>query len=208
MKRLWMLLLCLVCGLGALSAQQIMYADLKEYVKHEGDTLTTLRIEKRSRNQRMLTGGAEYRLWIDDNQGLSRYLKKKVMLVQADSTWFVNCKRVRYKRLSFGDWYAPAMKIADNFYFRAQPLGSVAAECITDKETTRLGGDVGKAISASGIVNVCVYYVLHVETGKVEFVDREMMTQLLASRPDLLNAYLKENSELADVTEKYLRQLR
>lgn len=201
-------MLCLLCGFGTLSAQQIMYADLKEYVKQEGDTLTTLRIEKRSRNQRMLTGGAEYRLWIDDNQGLSRYLKQRATLVQADTTWFINCRRVRYKRLRFGDWYAPAMKIAGDFYFRAQPLGSVAAECITDKSTTRLGGDVGKAISASGIVNVSVYYVLHVETGKVDFVDREMMTQLLASRPELLNAYLRENSELADATEKYLRQLR
>ena len=50
MKRGWVLgllaLLVLPC-----SAQQIMYSNLKELVEGRGDTVTILKVEKRSKNQ-------------------------------------------------------------------------------------------------------------------------------------------------------------
>lgn len=57
MKRGWVLgllaLLVLPC-----SAQQIMYSNLKELVEGRGDTVTILKVEKRSKNQIYLMGGA------------------------------------------------------------------------------------------------------------------------------------------------------
>lgn len=73
MKRSWVLgiwaLLALPC-----SAQQIMYSNLKELVEDRGDTVTILKVEKRSKNQIYLMGGADYRIEAEDNSGLCRYL--------------------------------------------------------------------------------------------------------------------------------------
>ena len=42
-------------------AQNIIYSNLKELMVQDGDTLAVLRVEKRSRSQILLTGGADYR---------------------------------------------------------------------------------------------------------------------------------------------------
>ena len=195
MKRWWLLgifgLLVALYG----SAQQVIYANLKELVEDRGDTLSTLKIEKRSKNQILLMGGADYRVSVDDNPGLCRYLKS-------------NCKKVRYKRFRFGGWYAPATWIRGKIYFYAQPVGSVAASTTQPADATKLGGDVGTAIAASGLVNARVYYELNPETGKVEFVGKDKMLQLLKNEPELLNAFLQESSESAEVTGKYLLRLK
>ena len=43
-------------------AQNIIYSNLKELMVQDGDTLAVLRVEKRSRSQILLTGGADYRI--------------------------------------------------------------------------------------------------------------------------------------------------
>ena len=56
-------------------------------------------------------------------------------------------------------------------YFCAQPVGQAATSTMTPDDATRLGGEVGDAINASGLVHARVYYELNPETGKSEFVD-------------------------------------
>ena len=87
-----------------------------------------------------------------------------------------------------------------------QPLNQTPNEVNAD--ATKLGGDVGTAIAASGLVNARVYYELNPETGKVEFVGKDKMLQLLKNEPELLNAFLQESSESAEVTGKYLLRLK
>lgn len=208
MKRWWLLS---IIGLWVAlhgSAQNVIYANLKELVEDRGDTLSTLKIEKRSKNQLLLMGGADYRISVDDNPGLSRYLKSRCYAVRADTALYVNCKKVRYKRFRFGGWYAPAMWVQGKIYFTAQPVGSIAASTTLPADATKLGGDVGTAIAASGLVNARVYYELNPETGKVEFVGKDKMLELLKNEPELLKAFLKEVNERAEVTEKYLLQLK
>lgn len=208
MKRWWLLS---IIGLWVAlhgSAQNVIYANLKELVEDRGDTLSTLKIEKRSKNQLLLMGGADYRISVDDNLGLSRYLKSRCYAVRADTALYVNCKKVRYKRFRFGGWYAPAMWVQGKIYFTAQPVGSIAASTTLPADATKLGGDVGTAIAASGLVNARVYYELNPETGKVEFVGKDKMLELLKNEPELLKAFLKEVNERAEVTGKYLLQLK
>ena len=40
-------------------AQQVMYSNLKELVENRGDTVTTLKIEKRTKNQIYLMVGSD-----------------------------------------------------------------------------------------------------------------------------------------------------
>ena len=120
----WVVLLMLLCVSGLFlpcEAQQIMYANLRELVECEGDTVTTLRVERRSRNQILLMGGGDYRIEAVENRGLNRYLRKRCYAVRIDTALYVNCRKMRYKRYRFGNCYAAAMHVGDKFYFCAQP---------------------------------------------------------------------------------------
>ncbi len=142
------------------AAQQIMYANLKELVEDCGDTVSILKVEKRAKNQIYLMGGADYRIAADENSGLCRYLKSRCYAVRIDTALYVNCRKMRYKRFRFGHWYAPAMWVGVKIYFCAQPVGQVATSTATPPDAAKLGGDVGNAINASGLVHARVYYEL------------------------------------------------
>lgn len=190
------------------AAQQIMYSNLRELREASGDTVTTLKVEKRTRNQIYLMGGADYRVTSTENPGLCRYLKSRCYAVRMDSSLYVNCRKMRYKRYRFGHWYAPAMEVNGKIYFSAQPVGQAASGSVTNPEATKLGGQVGDAIAASGLVNARVYYELNLETGRSEFVSREKMLQLLSDYPKLQEEFLQEKSESAEITGRYLEALR
>lgn len=206
MKKEWLLAVMLVLALPC-AAQQVIYANLKELVEERGDTVTTLLVEKRSKQQIYLTGGGDYKISVEKNRGLSRYLKSRCYAVRVDSALYVNCRKMRYKRFRFGKWYAPALQAGGHLFFAAQPVGQVATSTLTRPDATKLGGEVGDAINASGLVNARVYYELDLATGRSEFVGRERMLQLLSASPLLKAEFEKEKEETADVVGRYLKQL-
>ena len=61
MKKSWLLGVLMLLAVLPVGAQQVMYSNLKELVENRGDTVTTLKIEKRTKNQIYLMGGADYR---------------------------------------------------------------------------------------------------------------------------------------------------
>lgn len=207
MKKLSLFLLLSLCLLPSV-AQQILYPNLKALMACSGDTVTILKVEKRSVNQIYLTGGADFRIEAQDNPGLSRYIRSRCYAVQIDSSWFVNCRKMRYKRFRFGQWYAPALWVRGKLYFSAQPLGQVATGSLTPSDAAKLGGEVGNAIAASGLVHERVYYEIDPETGRSEFVGRDKMLQLLSdSLPALKQQLMQETSESAEVIGRYLKAI-
>lgn len=190
------------------AAQNIIYANLKDYLAEEGDTVAVLKVEKRTRNHLLMTGGADYKISAGAaNQSLDRYLKKRCYAVQIDTCLYVNCKKLRYNKFRFGGWYAPALQLNDKIYFSAVPLGSVAAGSDATMDVM-LGGKFGDAIAASALIFKRVYYEIDSHTGRVDFVDKEKMRLLLAGHPEWLKEYDGENSESAKVTGKYLQKLK
>ncbi|ADV43099.1 DUF6563 family protein [Bacteroides helcogenes] len=208
MKRFWLLGVWMLLSALPSFAQQIMYSGLKELMENSGDTVTTLKVEKRSKNQIYLTGGADYRIEAEENPGLCKYLKSRCYAVQIDTVLYVNCRKMRYKHYRFGGWYAPAMWVRGKIYYCAQPVGQVATSTAAPADATKLGGEVGDAIAASGLVHARVYYELDPETGKSIFVGKDRMKELLDGEPALQEKLLKETSESATVIGKYLRQLK
>lgn len=189
-------------------AQQVMYASLKDLAAGVGDTVTILQVQKRTIHQINLMGGADYRISADDNKSLGRYLKRRCYAVEIDGTLYVNCKRMRYKRFRLGNWYAKALRANGTVFYAAQPVGQVATDNIVPDDVAKLGGEVGDAISASGLTEARVFYELDMQTGRSEFVGRERMLQLLASKPELKAKFEQEKGESAEVIEPYLIQLK
>ena len=87
-------------------------------------------------------GGSGLPYRSEDNSGLCRYLKSRCYAVRMDTSLYVNCKKMRYKRYRFGGWYAPAMWVKGRIYFCAQPVGQAAASTATPPDATKLGGEV------------------------------------------------------------------
>ena len=208
MKKWWLLGICMLLAALPCAAQQVLYSNLKELVSNHGDTVTTLRVEKRTKNQIVLMGGGDYRIEAKDNPGLCKYLKSRCYAVRIDTSLYVNCKKMRYKRYRFGGWYAPAMWLNGKIYFCAQPVGQAAATTTAPADATKLGGEVGDAIAASGLVNARVFYELDPETGKSTFVGKDKLMELLKNHPALQSALSEETSESAKVIGKYLEQLK
>ena len=77
-------ILCLLISVISLPliAQNIIYSNLKELLAQHGDTTAVLRVEKRSRNQIVLTGGADYRITAGDDELMCRRLKKRCFAVR------------------------------------------------------------------------------------------------------------------------------
>ena len=178
-------ILCLLISVISLPliAQNIIYSNLKELQAQHGDTTAVLRVEKRSRNQIVLTGGADYRITAGDDESMCRRLKKR-------------CFAVRDEK---GDL---------NIYFCAMPLGSVIGGNFVEEDDVKLGGNIGDALAASSLVTKRVCYELNGETGKVDFLGKDKMLQLLKNYPELKQAYLKDDSQEAKHTFKYLLELR
>lgn len=207
MRRFGYFIMVLFLFLSSTSAQQIMYSNLKGLMEERGDTVTTLHVQRRTKNQIYLMGGADYKIEAVDNPGLNRYLRSRCYAVRIDTSLYVNCRKMRYKRYRLGGWYAPAFFLKGKFYYYAQPVGQAAASSALPSDATKLGGEVGDAIAASGLVHARVYYELDIETGRSEFVGKEKMMQLLSGSPELKEAFEKEASDAADVVGRYLQAL-
>ena len=188
------------------SAQYTVYANLKNLLLQQGDTLESMHVEKRTKNMITLQGGADYKIYHPTNKSLSSYLKRKPFAVCTDSNLYINCKKMRYKKLRFGQWYAPAFIMGGNIYFSAMPLGSVVAKS-SYSMGSNLGGSLGEAIASSGLVSKRVYYEINGITGEILFVSKDRMLELLTDYPEWTQSFLTEDSESARVTGKYLKLL-
>lgn len=206
MKRI-LLIAFLATLIWPCAAQQVIFSSLKDLLVQKGDTVTTLAVEKRSINNLYMSNGADYRITSEENSGLSKFIKDRAYAVLMDADLYVNCKFIHYNHYHFGNWYARAHRVNGRIYFFAQPYGQRASSNLKSESTTRLAGSVGDAIAASGLVKERVCYVINEETERAELVTTEFMCDLLASTPELLASYKAEESESADVVEKYLMQL-
>lgn len=206
-KTICIFILWAACTLPS-AAQQVLYSNLKSLLDHTGDTVTTLRVEQRSKTQIYMMGGSDFKIESVGNEQLSKYIKRRCYAVQTDTILYLNCRKMRYKNYRFGAWYAKALIAGKHVFFCAQPLGQAASRTIVKEEATKLGGEVGDAINVSGMVSQRVYYEVDMTTGRSLFVGKDRLKELFADRPDLLEAIDKETTEEASVVLKYLLQLR
>ncbi|MFA6812321.1 MAG: DUF6563 family protein [Bacteroidaceae bacterium] len=211
MRRSYLLSLVLVCFSLSTLAQDICYGSMKKYFANRGDTVAPLQIVHRSKNQMKLTGGADYKIFTStQNESMDRYLRKRCFVVSTnkDSCSFVNCRKLRYKKLRFGNWYAPCVLLGNKLYFSAVPLGSVIGQSFVDFGDAKLGGSVGEALATCNLGSHRVLYVIDGATGKVDYVNQEMMKQLFKDHPEWIEQYSKKTTCESNVLIKYLLELK
>lgn len=206
-RRYWLTTLLLLLFVGQGAAQQVIFPTLRSLVEGKGDTVDVLKVERRSKNQIYLLGGADYKIEAPTDEALTKYMKR-CYAIQIDTVIYMHCRKMRYKKYRFGGWFAPGMWVGKNIYYCAQPLGQAASSTVAPEVTTKLAGEVGDAINASGLVKERVFYELDTSTGRSVFVGKERMHELLDGHPDLQAALAQERSEEATVIGRYLWKLK
>lgn len=84
-----------------LVAQDIIYSSSKDLFAQRGDTVATLKFEKRTKNQIVLTGGADYRITAGEDESMCRLLKKCCFAVRcSNGNLYLNCCKLRYKKIT------------------------------------------------------------------------------------------------------------
>ena len=68
------------------TAQNVVYSNLKGLLACEGDTVTSLKVEKRTKNHILMTGGADYKISVGSDDSMCKYLKSRYYAVQADTS--------------------------------------------------------------------------------------------------------------------------
>lgn len=207
MKRMIILSACLLLSCLAAEAQQIMYSNLKKLLSQDGDTVSTLLVERRNNYTINLMNGGDFRIGSSENSGLNRYLRSRCYAVRIDSVLYFNCRKMRYMRYRFGVCYAPGLQVGNRYFFSAQPLGQVASRTFAQKGNPKLGGEVGDAIDVSGLIRDRVYYEINPETGKSDFVGIDYLKSQFKDQPLILRELEKEKNESAEVILKYIKQL-
>lgn len=203
MKKLWITMLLGVVAMEAM-AQSQAYVSLKELFAHKADTIALVKVEKRTKNQMMMTAGGDYKI-TSTNDALNKRIRTRCYAIESDGTLYLNCRKLRFKKFRFGTCYAAAMWVGSKIYFCAAPIGPAANSVSPAKDYDM--GALGQAIASSSLVSNRVFYEIDSLTLKVDFVSKEKMSSLLKDHPLLLAEYLSENSEDAKVVGKYLKLL-
>lgn len=136
-------ILCLLISVISLPliAQNIIYSNLKELLAQHGDTTAVLRVEKRSRNQIVLTGGADYRITAGDDESMCRRLKKRCFAVRDEKgDLYLNCRKLRYKSYALEHGMPLPFNWVKISIFIAMPLGSVIGGNFVEEDDVKLGG--------------------------------------------------------------------
>lgn len=207
-RRFVMMSVLLMMFVLPVEAQQFVYPTVSSLFQQKGDTMTTLRVEQRSKKSRYILSGADYKVICEGNRAMTRYIRSRAVAVSVNDSLFVNCKRMKYKNYTFGGRYALAYRVQNRIFWSAQPVGQIATLHARDPKSAKLPGEVGDAIQASSLVSKKVLYELDPETGASYFVDKDRMKIILSAYPDLLAEFDKETSESAEVMLRYLLQLK
>lgn len=105
--------------------QNVVYFNLKGLFVCEGDMVVLLKVEKCIKNYILMIGGVDYKISVGLDDFMCKYLKFCCYVVQVDIFFYVNCKRLCYKKFCFGGWYVFVLCIGDYIYFSVIFLGFV-----------------------------------------------------------------------------------
>ena len=162
------------------------------------ETTLNVIVEKRTKNQIFMSGGADYKIYNGDKE-TDKLIKTKIYAIEVNDSLFVNCRKLKYKKRVIGSWFAPAIVCQGKVYFSAISVGPNAAAMF---------GAIGGAVQAANQASSRVYYEMDPAEKELDKVGSEKMGELLKDYPELLEQYQKEVfKEDIEIVAKYLQQI-
>lgn len=194
------LILCIFLLSQGLFAQEPCksYNSITDLLNGTFDTTLSVIVEKRTKNQIFMSGGADYKIYNGDKE-TDKLIKTKIYAIEVNDSLYVNCRKLKFKKNVIGAWFAPAIVCQEKVYFYAIPVGPSAAVAF---------GVVGGAAQAANAASSRVYYEMDSATKELDKVGSEKMMTLLKDYPELLEQYEKEAlKEHIEIISKYLQKI-
>ncbi|MBR7043147.1 MAG: hypothetical protein IKI18_03050 [Prevotella sp.] len=189
-KKIFFSLLTFLSYCSCVSAQEIKTMQGKycltftDFVNDQWNSIDSLSLKTRSKGQMILAGGGDYQFEVPSDKQLEKLLKKQVLVVCIDDTYYVNLRKLKHKGAKFGVGFTIAYKTTDNklvfnekyiaFGVPASPVGLI-------------GGAIAEVRDEKLEDKVC--YLIKSDEGKVVCIDKDILPDLLVNHNDLLKIY-------------------
>lgn len=174
------------------------YNSITDLLNGTYDTTLSVIVEKRTKNQIFMSGGADYKIYNGDKE-TDKLIKTKIYAIEVNDSLYVNCRKLKFKKHVIGAWFAPAIVCQGKVYFYAISVGPSAAVAF---------GVIGGAVQAANEASSRVYYEMDPAMKELDKVGSEKMMILLKDYPELLEQYKKEAlKEHIEIVHKYLQKI-
>lgn len=180
----------------------------KDFLEGKWEPLDTIYCKGQSKGHTFMWGYSNYKLTAGDKD-IDRILNGTAFAVMQADSIYVNCRRLRFEKASFGNGYCKAARIGRNDLLLVNQLIGKEARENMSKAMNGPGvmfGAVGAGIAAGITANkqmknkVC-YIITPSANGEslydIEMFEDQMMDKILLSRDliDLHNAYYEEKDK-------------
>lgn len=202
MKLLFNLLLSFIIA-TPLSAQVTVrvYPELKDYVQRQS-VKSSVFIEKRSVKNLKSAGGNEYMIYSEINSpDLNKFIEKDAWFIRHNDSLFFNCSHLKST-----EYALVLVKNEQYLFFIAgeSRLKEHKKYMTYDNEDIVLAGVmfgvIGSSIASRNAPLPAYYYLLDLNTGKIQALDRDGIAEHLKAKPELRREYLAKASPMDATT--------
>lgn len=195
MKLLLNILLSIIIALP-LNAQVTVkvYPELSNYVQKQSVKASVF-IEHRTVKDIKNAGGNEYMIYSEiDSRDMNDFIENDAWFVRHRDSLFINCKRLKSTE------YALVLEKNDTCLFFIAGVSRLKEHKKYMPDNTdyvamsAAFGPIGGAIVGSETAGALLYYLLNLNTGKIQVLDRDGIAALLAAKPQLKREYLSKAS--------------
>lgn len=170
----------------------------EDFVKGNWVTVDTFSVIKRTKTEKFMSGGNDYRI-VSKEKDINKAIKNAFVIAQGDSM-FVNCRHLRYQKTKFGRGYAKAWKIGTRSVLFVNML--IGKEVREEQMTVGfMFGLIGSMAVATKARKNQVCYVISDgadEKGKIQIrlLDDDLIKQMLDEQaPSLLKEFYAESDD-------------
>lgn len=195
---------------NSISAQCAYCNTYEDFMNDKWIPLDTLINEKPSNNPKSLWNGNRY-TFTTGNKASDKILKKKAFVVKKNDTLYVNCRKLIYSDVHFGNGYTPTKRIGKHsmLFVNKKNLGKIKGEIVAMGIMFGAvgGAAIAAATSSKPVRQVC--YVISSGENRNGFINArmlndEMMDIFMADREDLKNEFYSEKNKSKRLLASYV----
>lgn len=185
-----------------------VYPELSDYVKKQS-VKSSVFIEKRSAKSLKNAGGNKYMIYSEINSpDLNDFIENDAWLIRHNDSLFFNCSHLKNT-----EYALVLIRNDQHLFFIAGPskLKEHKKQMPNNNDFTLATvafGAIGGAIAGYETAGGAFYYLLSLNTGEIQVLDRDGITAALAAKPELKREYLAKASPMdAETVTDFMTRL-
>jgi len=211
-------LFSLLCALMALSASaQCRYClSYEDFLENRWEPLDTVIAKSHSKSHQVWAGGNDFALKVPD-KSINKIINKEAFAVKQGKELFVNCRKLKFNNIGFGNGYVRAMTIGEHdiLFVNKRMGGSEYNQqaAVAGAMFGLVGGLAAGVAASSEMLSNPVCYIITDGAGAVDHinlnvVNDDIMDKFMAGNNDLFMEYYSMDPSQRVLAEHVLPILR